>query len=161
MHTLVAKGFGSRWLQAPCCCCSVCLLPPCDADTANLLLHEIDNNLSASSHSPVLRQNRCHCCCWGVCSSGHKQCIVLQLAYLGMLAHLLAHLTICCCCCWCCQVAYCQVEPTHRFFWQEVAARVGTRSASECFAKIFDAARSPAASAKLPRPKTVVSAAAG
>jgi hypothetical protein len=57
----------------------------------------------------------------------------------------------------CCQVAYCQVEPTHRFFWQEVAARVGSRSASECFAKIFDAARSPAASAKLPRAKTVVS----
>jgi hypothetical protein len=55
-------------------------------------------------------------------------------------------------------VAYCQVEPTHRFFWQEVAARVGSRSANECFAKIFDAARSPAAGAKLPRAKTVVSA---
>jgi hypothetical protein len=38
-----------------------------------------------------------------------------------------------------------------------VAARVGSRSANECFAKIFDAARSPAAGAKLPRAKTVVS----
>jgi hypothetical protein len=35
---------------------------------------------------------------------------------------------------------------------------VGSRSANECFAKIFDAARSPAAGAKLPRAKTVVSA---
>ncbi len=57
------------------------------------------------------------------------------------------------------QAAYCRVEPTHRFFWQEVAARVGSRSASECFAKIFDAARSPAPGAKLHRSKIEVSSA--
>ena len=41
------------------------------------------------------------------------------------------------------QAAYCQVEPTHKFFWQEVARRVGSRSAGECFDKVFAAARSP------------------
>lgn len=41
------------------------------------------------------------------------------------------------------QVAYCQVEPTHKFFWQEVSRRVGSRSAGECFDKVFAAARSP------------------
>jgi hypothetical protein len=44
------------------------------------------------------------------------------------------------------QVAYCQVEPTHPFFWQEVARRVGGCTAADCFSKIFDAAKSPAPS---------------
>lgn len=35
------------------------------------------------------------------------------------------------------------MEPTHKFFWQEVARRVGSRSAGECFDKVFAAARSP------------------
>ena len=53
------------------------------------------------------------------------------------------------------QAAYCQVEPTHKFFWQEVARRVGSRSAGECFDRVFAAARSPPP-AKLSKTKLTV-----
>jgi hypothetical protein len=55
------------------------------------------------------------------------------------------------------QAAYCQVEPTHKFFWQEVARRVGTRTAGQCFDKVFAAAPSPPP-AKLAKTKLTVSA---
>ncbi|KAI8465583.1 MAG: hypothetical protein J3K34DRAFT_461332 [Monoraphidium minutum] len=41
------------------------------------------------------------------------------------------------------QAAYCQVAPTHPFFWAEIAKRVPGRSATECFSRLFEAARPP------------------
>jgi hypothetical protein len=41
------------------------------------------------------------------------------------------------------QAAYCQVPPTHPYFWAEVAKRVPGRNAAECFQRIFSGVRSP------------------
>lgn len=41
------------------------------------------------------------------------------------------------------QAVYCQVEPTHKYLWQEVARRVGSRTAGECVDRVFASARSP------------------
>jgi len=54
------------------------------------------------------------------------------------------------------QAAYCQVEPTHKYFWQEVARRVGSRTAGECFDRVFASARSPPP-AKISKTKVTVS----
>lgn len=49
------------------------------------------------------------------------------------------------------QVSYLNVEPTHPFFWQEVARHVAGRTAAECFTRVFDAQKSPEERARLPR----------
>lgn len=54
------------------------------------------------------------------------------------------------------QIASLRVEPSHKFYWQEIARRVPGRTAAECFSKVFDAQKTPQERAKLPRQRALV-----
>lgn len=58
------------------------------------------------------------------------------------------------------QAAYFKVEPTHPFFWQEVARHVPGRTATQCFSKMFDAHKSPEERAKAPKRRQLAKAVA-